>query len=152
MVLHHLGHKTVHSAAHRGDELQRLGAAELTLEGALDRLDLAPDAPHPIQELRLLADRMGHATSGLVYYHRGVGYSEAGRGNSPVLAGIGGSASEPARTNTRLGLRESVFCFGDRMEDGSRKRSWSLNGARGESRSWADPRVSADAPFGRRHY
>src|SRR5437016_7235068 len=60
MVFHHLGHEAVHGAAHRGDELQYLGAAELALEGALGRLDLAADAAHPIQQLRLLADGVSH--------------------------------------------------------------------------------------------
>jgi len=51
MILHHLAHEAVHGAAYRGDELQHIGAADLALEGALDRFDLAADTTHPIQQL-----------------------------------------------------------------------------------------------------
>jgi hypothetical protein len=44
-----------------GDEMHYLFAARLAVEGALNGLDLAPDAPHASQQLVFFANRMSHA-------------------------------------------------------------------------------------------
>jgi hypothetical protein len=60
MILHHLAHKAVDGAANGRDELQDVGAPDLLIERALDRLDLAPDTPNTLQQLVLLTYRMTH--------------------------------------------------------------------------------------------
>jgi hypothetical protein len=40
--------------------MQDVGAAFFLIQSTLDRLDLAADAAHSVQELELLAFRMGH--------------------------------------------------------------------------------------------
>jgi len=56
VVFHHLRHEAIHGAARRGNELQHLGALDLSLESALDRFNLAAQAAHAIEELALLSD------------------------------------------------------------------------------------------------
>ena len=65
VVLHHLGHQAVHGAAHRGDDLQHVGAADLGFERALDGFDLTADTPHPGQKLRFFANSVGHVFTSL---------------------------------------------------------------------------------------
>jgi hypothetical protein len=56
VVFHHLCHEAIHGAARGGDELQHLGALDLSLQSTLDRLNLAAQAAHAIEELALLSD------------------------------------------------------------------------------------------------
>ena len=61
VVLDHFGHQAGQGAADAGDELHDLLAAGLVLQRALDGLHLALHAAHAGQQLRLLADGVGHA-------------------------------------------------------------------------------------------
>jgi hypothetical protein len=60
MVLDDLRHKPVDRAAHRGDDLQHIGAGNLGLKRALDGVDLPKNPPDASQELRFFPDRMRH--------------------------------------------------------------------------------------------
>jgi hypothetical protein len=59
VILHHFRHQPVDGAAGTSDELHDVGAADFLFEGAFDRFDLPANSPHPIEELGLLADRVG---------------------------------------------------------------------------------------------
>jgi hypothetical protein len=56
VVFHHLRHEPIHGAAGGGNELQHLGALDLSLQSTLDRFDLAAQAAYAIEELALLSD------------------------------------------------------------------------------------------------
>jgi hypothetical protein len=60
MVLDDLRHEPVDRAAHRGDDLQHIGADNLGLKRALDGVDLPKNPPDASQELRFFPDRMRH--------------------------------------------------------------------------------------------
>src|SRR5580704_10764254 len=64
VILDHLGHQARDGAADADDLMHHGLAAGLVDEGALQRLDLAADAPHPGEQLLLFADRMGHRVGG----------------------------------------------------------------------------------------
>src|SRR5215471_20235852 len=75
MVLDHLGHQAVDGAARGDDQMQHRGAALFLLQGPLDRLDLAGDAPNAIEQLLLFLNRMAHVRplddtiGGMLYGH-----------------------------------------------------------------------------------
>ena len=54
MLLEHLRHEPIHGAAGGRDQLERLRASAFRFERSRDRLDLALDASHPVEELGLL--------------------------------------------------------------------------------------------------
>jgi hypothetical protein len=60
MILDDLRHEPVNRAAHRGDDLQHIGAGNLGLKRALDGVDLPKNPPDASQELRFFPDRMRH--------------------------------------------------------------------------------------------
>src|SRR5262249_42602904 len=60
VVLDDLGDEPVEGASTGRRLLQHGGAARLLLERALDRIDLAADAPDAVAQLLLLALRIGH--------------------------------------------------------------------------------------------
>src|ERR1051325_8007281 len=59
VILDHLGHQPGDRAADADDLMHPRLAAGLVAERALERLDLPAYAPHPREQLLLLADRMG---------------------------------------------------------------------------------------------
>src|SRR5215831_18035454 len=63
VVLHHLGHQAVHGAADGCNHLQDVGAADLSFERTLDRLNLPADASHAGEQLILFANGVNHGCS-----------------------------------------------------------------------------------------
>ena len=63
VLFHHLDHQAIDRASHRRDLLQHLGASELSLQRALERLNLAANATYPGQKLGLSTYRMTHETN-----------------------------------------------------------------------------------------
>jgi len=61
VVLDDFGHQPGGSSAHSCDQVHHLFAARVSIEGALDGLDLTPDPAHSRQELLLLTDGVRHA-------------------------------------------------------------------------------------------
>jgi hypothetical protein len=60
VVSENLAHQAIHGAAHRSDELEDIRAADLSIDRAFDRIDLAADAPHAGEELRFLSSSVSH--------------------------------------------------------------------------------------------
>ena len=60
VVVQHFNHEAVHGATSGGDELQDVGAGTLSIERALDGLDLPADPANPLHQLVFAAKRVGH--------------------------------------------------------------------------------------------
>ena len=60
VVLQHLDHEAIHSAAGGGDELQHVAAGALGVQRALDRLDLPAHPANPFRQLVFAANGVGH--------------------------------------------------------------------------------------------
>jgi hypothetical protein len=60
VILYYLAQQAIHRPATAGDALQYIGATGLRFQRALDGLDLAFNAPYPVQQLGFLTDRVTH--------------------------------------------------------------------------------------------
>jgi hypothetical protein len=60
MILDDLSHQAVHRAARSDDEMEDGGAAFFILDRALERLHLAEDAAHSVEQLGFFFDGVSH--------------------------------------------------------------------------------------------
>ena len=91
MILDDLSHQAVHRAARGDDEMEDVGASFFLLDRALERLDLAEDAAHPVQQLRFFFDGVSHVIYSIP---KGVWYLQA----NPFPSGKGNQIVEGAGT------------------------------------------------------